>query len=510
VSDYQRNLGGKTALNLLTPDFRLLTSGLGLLLALALGAAVAMALKGAPQKAALGCLAVGGALGAAVWFLMKLPVVMPLRVALIASFWFRLETELLAVAKAGHDLPFGLNVSLKLILAVMLAAAFAYARLRGEGGGRVWPPAFKFAAGGLWLCGALSAVYGAGGLAGLYALWGLAGVMLICFVVAAHFGTVEALRQAVVCIAVAIALNGVLGVLQYLELFGGWQTLGATVGETQMTIPGSDISRASGLLEMSNSFGWYLASFLPVVIAPPLMAKDALKGWERLLCVGGFLLGAVALVLTFSRGSWAAFAVTVPLLVAFVLGALPPLQRRRMLLRLAGVLIVLAALGAPLLGVAVMRLTEDDQGAAESRVSLMEVAGEMIRANPLLGVGLGGYEAEMRRYDETADFISEHFPYPVHNLFLHVAAEAGIPALACLLLLTAVALGCGWRAWRDETGHALTRALAAGLMFGTLAFLLTGLKEPSTLDAGQIRVLFLLCGLLVAVERAGRRAGGAA
>jgi peptidoglycan/LPS O-acetylase OafA/YrhL len=87
-----------------------------------------------------------------------------------------------------------------------------------------------------------------------------------------------------------------------------------------------------------------------------------------------------------------------------------------------------------------------------------------------------------------------------------VAAEAGIPALLCLLTLVGLALACGWRAWRRPE-QALARAVAGGLMIGMFAYLVTALKEPSSFDSGQIRNLFLLCGLLIATERASRQSG---
>lgn len=66
-------------------------------------------------------------------------------------------------------------------------------------------------------------------------------------------------------------------------------------------------------------------------------------------------------------------------------------------------------------------------------------------------------------------------------------------------------LACGWQTWqRKDAANALPRALALGLMMGVLAYLMTGLKEPSSFDSGQLRALFLLGGLLVAAERASR------
>jgi putative inorganic carbon (hco3(-)) transporter len=476
---------------------------LGLVVAVMLGVLVIKAINLPKAWAGLVCLSLGGGCGALVWLLLKLPVVPILRVAWLASFWFRLEINLFPIAKAGHETLVGLVVSLNLLLSVMLLGAFLWARWQGKETGLIWPPAFTWTAAVLVLLSVLSVINGAETGLGLYALWGLLTELLICYVAATQFRTLTTLRQVVICLAVTILLNSALGILQYFELFGGWELLGATTGDRQMKLPGMDVSRASGLVESANSFGWALVSFCPVIITPVLLAKTSLRGWAQRLCVVAFFFGIVALLLTFSRGSWMAFALTAPLLAGLVISALPRRERWRMIFRLAGVLVFLLLLSLPFLEPFSARLLGEDDGAAESRFSLMEVALEMIQSNPWLGVGLSSYEAVMRRYDRTADFITEHFPYPVHNMFMHVAAEAGIPALLCLLLLALIALHCGWKVWqRKDALNLMPRAVAVGLALGLLAYLITGMKEPSSFDSGQIRNLFLLFGLLIATERA--------
>lgn len=484
---------------------RLLPLAVGLLLALVFGVVIIQAINLPKAWAGLVCLAVGGSCGAVVWTALKLPVVPILRVALLASFWFRLEINLFPIIKAGHETPVGLVVSLNLLLSLLLLIAFWYARWQEKTPRHILPASYFWIAVALVLLCVLSVMNGAETALGLYALWGLLSELLICYVAAAHFGTTAILRQALSCFAVAILLNSLLGILQYFDLFGGWELLGATVGERQMKLPGMEVSRAAGLVESANSFGWVLVSFCPVLIAPVLLAKDALRSRERWLYGLAFFCGVVALILTFSRGSWMAFALTMPLLAVCVLRALPAQERWRMIFRFAGVLVLMLLLSLPFLEPLSARLLGEDDGAAESRFSLMEVAAEMIQKNPLLGVGLSSYESVMRNYDRTADFISEHFPYPVHNMFLHIAAEAGIPALLCLVGLALITLRCGWQAWRRrDAEHSLPRALALGLMIGLVAYLITGLKEPSSFDSGQIRTLFLLGGLLIATERASR------
>ncbi|HYE74139.1 MAG TPA: O-antigen ligase family protein [Blastocatellia bacterium] len=486
--------------------FKTLSIACAFVLASVLGIGAVIALRMQMQTAVLACLALFGIVGGVIWVTLKLPVVAPLRIALIASFWFRLETELFPIIKAGHGLPVGFTLSLKLMLAIVLVGIAYFSSSKQKDCERIIPKAFTYSLILLWLCASLSVVYGKEFISGLYSLFGLASVTLIFFVIPRYFGNIIPLKQAVISIATAIIFNSVLGILQYTEIFAGWQMLGATVDDAVMTIPGSEISRASGLLEMSNSFGWYLATFLPVVIAPVLLAKRSLKTWQGLLCATAFILGILALILTFSRGSWAAFILTFPLLIIFTLFKLSPRERWQVILRCIGLLMVITALCAPFLEAALLRLTQDDQGSAESRVSLMQVARAMILDNPWVGVGLGSYEATMGAYDLTEDYISENFPYPVHNMFMHIAAEAGIPALVCLLLMTLIALHCGWQVWRDSEGEPLAQAIAVGLMTGTLAYLITGLKEPTSLDSGQIRVLFLLYGLLIANRLANKRA----
>ncbi|MBL8204154.1 MAG: O-antigen ligase family protein [Blastocatellia bacterium] len=477
--------------------------GLGLvLLALGLGALVASAMTLTKTAAILVPLALCGALGLVIWCALKLPLIPILRLALLASFWFRLEINLFPIIKQGHETPVGLVVSLNLLLNLVLLLTFLYARRQGAVPGGVWPPAFTWTAGVLIVFCVLSVLQGAEAQLGLYALWGLMTELLICYVVAAYFRTDMLLRQVVICFAVAILLNSLLGVLQYLGIFMGWELLGAATGDREMKIPGLEISRASGLLDAANSFGWALVSFSPVILAPALLAKKALPRWVRRLCVVAFFCGVIALLLTFSRGSWMAFAITLPLFAILVLCSLPTKERRPMLIRLAGALVLLLVLGLPFLEPLSARIFGDDEGAAETRLPLMEVAAGMIWDRPFFGVGLSSYEAVMRRYDYTADFITEHFPYPVHNLFMHVAAEAGIPALLCLLTMVGIALHCGWQAWRrKEPERLLPRALAGGLIIGMLAYLITALKEPSSFDSGQMRHLFLLCGLLIVTER---------
>ena len=472
-----------------------------LIIAMALAFGVALArLGGLPVKTLAGVfIAVCGLLGVLAWASVSWPIVPSLRVLLLASLAFRLEINLFPLFKYNEGLP-GLNVSLMLLTSLALIFAHGIARWRGKPAEPVFPVSFSLSALALLLWCALGILAGTEQLLAFYAWWSLASCLLFAFAVAHEFGQCERLRTAVLVIAFVVGANGIIGTLQATTgALTDLTWLGAAKEENRQAFGDGEISRATGLQGMANSFAWFLVTLLPTLIAVLILRAGNFSLWQRRglgLATGA---GLLALLLTYARGSWLAFGFALAVLVALSYRLLPPAERQRFGKQLSLLVLLGCTLCLPFLGPIVIRLTEDDNGSAYSRVPLSQVAQTMIEANPLLGVGLSNYEAEMRRYDHTPDRITEDFPWPVHNIFLHTAAEAGLPGLALFLLMIALALQQGWQALGSS--DRLVQACATGLICGVLAYLITGLKELGSLGTPQFRVCFLCCGLLLALNR---------
>jgi O-antigen ligase len=474
------------------------------LLALLLGGAIPW-LTTLPSKW-LGVLCVGlcGLFGILFWWSANWPLAPALRLGLLASFSMRLETQLFGLDKDIYPPP-GITISLTFILSVMLAVAYLNRRRPVGQREKIFPVTFSLALSTLFLWCVISVISSEQTWLGISALWSLTSMILMCFVVAWAFADSQALRQGVVGMAITVALSCIVGLLQYqFDLLTDITALGAAPEEDRLKIAEGGIIRVYGFLWHANIFAWFLVSYMPVIIAMPLLRAPGFRPWERWLFPGVSALSLIALILTYARGGWIAFAVGSALLVVLTILAIPKTERWRLILKLQAVIILTGCLCLPFTGSIYTRLTEDDAGAAYTRVPLMQVAMEMIRHNPLLGVGLNNYNSQMRRYDNTPELVSDEILLPVHNVFLHIAAEAGAPALLCFLILTAVALREGWRAFR-QSDDLFTRAVAAGLIAGFTAYLLTGFKEPGSLGYPQIRLFFLLSGLLIAVGRVDRR-----
>lgn len=468
-------------------------------LALLLGASLALVTMLPMMWMALVCLALCGVFGVMIWLRAHLPLIPVLRFLLIFSYSFRLEINLFSVQKY-HEAPPGINLSLTLILSAMLA--FSFLVVRGQSGecGRIVPPGYSGAWAAMFLCCCIAVLFSSEQLLGVYALFWMLTTALISFAAAASFSDRAALREAALAIAVSIGFSGVIALAQYLFGFAtDWKILGAVAEEEAQMIADGSVTRVAGLLTAANAFAWYLVSFLPLLVALVLLQLRSFRRWQQSLLIVASALGVMALVLSFARGSWVSFALSIMLLLALAYRVTPLADRRRFIRRMTVVAALGAVMSLPFAPLIYTRLTEDDRGSAASRVPLMEVAFKMIRDNPWFGVGLSAYEAEMRRYDQTEEKITDDFDWPVHNIFLHITAEAGIPAFLLFLLLIGIVCRHGWLLMRSR--DPLLRAYAIGLLAGIFAFMFTGMKELGSIGSGNFRFFFFLAGLIFAAKR---------
>ncbi len=252
-----------------------------------------------------------------------------------------------------------------------------------------------------------------------------------------------------------------------------------------------DDGRVLGTFKSPNNLGAYLTLLLPVALGLALSSADRL--YRRL---GGlaFALGSVVLVMSFSRGAWFGFAVSIGwmLVVAW---------RRKWLVGLAPVAVVAAALLFFVMfqDEILLRVGEYNNQAARSRLPLMDLAFEMIRDAPLFGVGANNFAASLDPY-VTVEF-SRDWIATVHNKYLLVWAETGILALLAFLWVLVSAIRTGWRG--STTGDRLLAPIALGLAAGIVANMI-----HMTVDRfhfrPQIQMLWVVIALILVIPRAGR------
>ena len=290
---------------------------------------------------------------------------------------------------------------------------------------------------------------------------------------------------------IGLLLESVLALSQYfLNSTFGITALGMRKEAMKMTLDGQVIHRVSGTLGGTNALAWYLDFMLPIPIALLLSRKT---GWTNKPLLGLIaLLGTAALFLTFSRAGWISFVFSLVVLFIVVSGWIRPLYRFYGWIFISGMILLVAVALALTENPIRQRMTQDDKGSAYVRIPLMKVAAAMIRENPWAGIGLNNYVIVDQDYDETEEKVTSFFPLPVHNIYLQLPAEVGLPGLGFFLWFSAAIIIRFFHILRRFSG--MERALAAGLLAGFLGFMLHGTVENSSIGSFHFMPFWFVSG----------------
>ena len=306
----------------------------------------------------------------------------------------------------------------------------------------------------------------------------------------------EDIRFVIKCLAVTVTFTGVLGICQH---FAGssfnLQFLGGREFQLAQEYYALNISRVSGFLGHPNAVAWVLDGLLPALM---ICGIGVGRLRLRLLCLLSFILGSVTLVLTYSRGGWLAFIFSLVLIAAFLMTKQARKNYRGVLVRVVALSLVMMVLTLPFLPKIVTRLTKDDYGAAYCRIPLAKTGLKIVRHNWVTGVGLGNYVYVVEDYDPDPPKGDDVFTYhPVHTIYLHIAAELGVPALALFIWVSVAFFAGGIHALR--TANKTTALFALGLMAGLAGLYLHGMVATVTLGHPRFIHLSFIGGLLVAL-----------
>lgn len=298
-------------------------------------------------------------------------------------------------------------------------------------------------------------------------------------------------------IAVSISvllLQGMVSAMQYFLFFRLPIPVGGVTDADFELVNNIVIQRVTGVLGHSNTFSAYLS----MICSMGVVVLFARVRWVfKIAAVPFLMLGCLSLVLTFSRNGWMIFVLDALLVMGYAL------HTRRLKVAyvavavLAALLFVGALVASGVFEIILVRVFDDDGKAFDSRFDLLRVAFEMIRAHPFLGIGLNSFEENMIFYDFTR--ITNVIQQPVHNAYMLVAAETGLPALAMMLVPLGALIKRAHRlALRDDELSFAVGAIGLCVFLGggvSNLFDLTIRKEPI------IGVVVLVGSMVVALHQ---------
>jgi O-antigen ligase len=279
---------------------------------------------------------------------------------------------------------------------------------------------------------------------------------------------------------------------------------GAESSLSTLTFGNHDASafRPVGAFDHPNALADYLTLLLVPALAFVLMGPSRVSrtSWYAALATLG--VAGLMLLLTLSRGAWAAAALGCAAL-AWVFWRHRFIGSTHLLgAALAGVVALSALVSA--YPQVIYRLTEPDDRSTESRVMLNDQAMAIIEENPVTGAGFGAYN---RAAHEThgplwgtisPDYQEMLLKLVVHNHYLLVAAQMGIPALLfwCYLLYRLARQAWPVSRWRDPG----TTALGVGLGCAMVSQMLFLASDNYDADI-RVFLLWLTAGLLQALTK---------
>ncbi|MBI2624328.1 O-antigen ligase family protein [Candidatus Parcubacteria bacterium] len=245
-------------------------------------------------------------------------------------------------------------------------------------------------------------------------------------------------------------------------------------------LPGQPATlRMFSIFPDSHSFAMWLILSLALTLPLVVMRNTSRRG--RVAAAALVVLTLLGIILSGSRGTW--ISALVPLVTA-VIFLIAPVRRRfgafseRIPKRLAAtaaitifVFLTLFPVATTLVRWSAGRMVTDQvlyeraltiadvaEVSNQGRLRIWKLTLRSIGAQPLLGVGLNNYPVVLAQEPRESKKGSS-----AHNLYLHLAAELGVPALLLVVILGALTLLSALR--RDETPSAYSGLFAFAFLW---------------------------------------------
>lgn len=283
--------------------------------------------------------------------------------------------------------------------------------------------------------------------AGLQELFTLLTYILLFYLVVNNLKTSKQIERIFIPVFLAATLVSIEGILEN----WGWGAL-VTRGERPPEI--------FSFLGNPNYIAQYLIAVLPLSVTLSLFAPNKVK---KTLSILTSAMLVFCLFLTFSRGAWLGFLVSL-----IFLGFILPLPRLSIPAKWVIPFLVFIIL------VSYFILTTQQQELFRripDRIINWKAALLMIRAHPILGSGIGNLYFVLPRYllPQFHDILPMQRIAETHNDYLHIWAETGIFGLLAFLWLIIAYFRRGFQRLKNETGY--QRTLIVAFMAAVLATL---------------------------------------
>lgn len=262
--------------------------------------------------------------------------------------------------------------------------------------------------------------------------------------------------------------------------------------------------RISSSLRHSNDFGAYLVVIIPVLLCSLLLTSHRQKGgdvnnssnsvlfygigmktWIGIL----LLLSVICLGLTYSRGAWVGFILSLCLL-----GIRKP---KKLWLSWLLVAVFVFIFYPHMMKERNLRNDIKSFFDQSNRLGYWERSSRIIKDYPLLGTGLNTYALVEGAYHVGWG------GYP-HNSYLQMTAETGLTGISIFMWMIIVLLKNSFRAVKGAKDQSL-QLLLLGCLAGLLGFLIHSFFDTNFYSVQLSSFMWLMMGFIVAIQHVAKR-----
>ena len=234
-----------------------------------------------------------------------------------------------------------------------------------------------------------------------------------------------------------------------------------------------------------------LAGFLVVSIALAVglvtgVKPGGIEQWAYLLLIAAMI---ACLILTYSRGAW--------LSLSSVAVAFGFLYRRRVLWLFIALLVIFTFFAQDLLAERILSIMNPTDSSAALRMALWESTIFMIGERPWLGFGWASYYTVYPDYDFFIQGGAAKI-FHAHNMYLHFAAEIGVPGLISFLMIWLLAGRLLLKLLELSTGRKLT-GMVLGILAALVSLLVSGLTDHILFNIQLSMIFWMLMALTAAL-----------
>ena len=303
-------------------------------------------------------------------------------------------------------------------------------------------------------------------------------------------------RFVIICLLFGLFLESSIAILQGIfKSSFNIPAFGTRADNYEVMLGEKAIYRVGGTVGGANPLSAYLNYFIPI---PLVLLFIKTKSRFKLIFAIIFFLALIAQFMTYSRAGW------IGLVVGLVMIILLNMRRLTVWKKIIINIVFIFILSFLVFQILFTdneiknRFIEDDRGSAYVRIPLMKVAVSIIASNPILGIGLNNYTEVDQEYDPTPEKISILWPAPVHNIYLKIGAEMGIPGLICFIWFIGIIYSYGYRLIRFDD-NAMNQ-IAIGMCVGITTFLIHGMVDTGSLGDHRFFPIFILGGILIGLN----------